>query len=121
MESIADRIKAAKKAGKGESLTPTKYEPSDGSILAGEFIHREVITAKGSTKTFELVTVRSDTGLVQTIVDSGTFAMGEKPLVKGDILEFTYHAEKSEDATKKPFMRASVMIYHTGSGDPLPF
>jgi DNA polymerase III alpha subunit len=121
MDTIKDRIEAARKAGQADSLTAKKWEAKEGVILMGEYMHRELIQTKGSNQVFEIVTVKNETGLWNTMVSTGTFNLAEKPPVRGDLLEINFHAEPSKDKTQKPFLRAQVILYHTGPSEPTHF
>lgn len=121
MDTIADRLKAVKKTVKGDDLTPQKFVPKDGQVVQAEYVHREVLTIKGGTSHIEIVTFRTDQGLFNTMVNQGTFNLGEKPPVKGDLMEILFRAEPNPTPGKDPFMRANITLYHVGTGDPIPF
>lgn len=121
MDTIKDRIIAARKEKKGEKLSASKWEPKEGVPLMGEYIHREVIKAKNSDRTFEIVTLRNEEGLWNTLIQSGTFQLGSKPPIRGDLLEINFHSEPNPTDGKEPFMRAEVTVYHVGTGEQIPF
>lgn len=120
MDTIKDRLAAAKKAKVAETLSSQKWEPKEGQPLEGEYTSRQTVTSPGTGFTFDILVVRNDTGLWNTIVPQGTFNLASRKPVKGDLVSIDFHMQTNVKEGKTPFMESTVTFYPVGNPE-LPF
>jgi hypothetical protein len=120
MDTIASRVAAAKKEGKGGALTATTWIPEPGDVLMGELVLREVIKKKDSDKIYDKVTLRTDDGLYDTIIRQGILGMADPPVAKGDLFIITYKGMKDLGGGRE--MHDSIVeVYQGETREELPF
>lgn len=88
---IKEQIEAKRKAGKGQQLTSTSWDPKEGDILYGELLHREIITRKEDGRQYNKVILKTDAGMIDTIVKYGVLEMAQPPVLRGDFIVLTYN------------------------------
>jgi hypothetical protein len=121
MDTIAKRLDEARKAKLGEQLTAKSWDPKEGDILAGELVHREVITRKEDQKHYDKVVLRADEGLYETIIKAGVLALAKPPVIPGDIFVIRYNGLVPIGDGKRSMHDSTVEVYHTGTPDGAPF
>jgi len=121
MGIIADKLKALGKDVTPDQLSAIQWTPKEGEQLIGELVHREVITRKEDGRMYDKVTLRTDEGMVDTIIKSGILALSNPPIARGDIFVITYNGLKSLGDGKRSMHDTTVAVYHTGDTDGAPF
>lgn len=121
MAKYKDLADKARKEGVGEQLTTRSWGPKQGDILYGELISREVITRKEDQKHYDKVILRTDDGLVDTIIKAGILSMATPPVIKGDVFVITYNGLIEIGDGKRSMHDTTVEVFHVGIPDGIPF
>jgi len=117
MDSYKDRVKALDKEKKAVQLTAIQWEPKAGEQLVGELIMREVIEKKANGQHYDKVTLRTDTGVYDTIIKAGILALADPPVKKGDLFVITYNGLKQLDKDRS-MHDTTVTVYPMDDGAP---
>lgn len=86
-----EQVKKLRESGKGQRLTATPWDPKPGEVLMGEVVRVNVIHSEKRQKDYDKLTLKTDTGVFETIIRKGILELADPAVVKGDIAILTYN------------------------------